>query len=218
MVTLAGKSPSAAATSAAGRPGTRSAVPAGAVPASGVPPAPGLPAACQPGACQPGPASAGTCQHRAQSGRLEPPERRGPVRGAHHRRPRRADDLRGRPGRHHAPVGQHHQARALLCFLHAVRGHDDPRAVGGRLRDRLPQPGPGQRVDARRRLVEQQEFGCVRQHLRERRAPGHPERQVPHGDRRVPPQRIRHVRCWSGAVPANTARENARFSAIVRSS
>ena len=38
----------------------------------------------------------------------------------------------------------------------------------------------------------------MREHLGERRATRHPERQVPHRDRRVPAQRIRQVRAGPG--------------------
>ena len=166
VVTLAGRSPSAPATSAAGRPGTRSAVPAD----PHLPPPPPAPRAVRP------PRAAGA--PRSSPRRVPPPSAPGRRSARPSRRPPRA--------RWPAPPAACTPPLPPYCAW-----YNDARAVGGRLRDRLPQPGPGQRVDARGRLVEQQEIGCVREHLGERRAPRHSERQVPDGDRRVLAQRIR---------------------------
>ena len=107
---------------------------------------------------------------------------------------------------------EHSSASSMLWVVTTAPGPGR-----GGLADRLPQPGPGQRVHSGGRLVQQQEGPAG--------APGpaanadpprHAERQVADADRGEPPQRLRDAGADAGAE--NTAREKARFSSTVRSS
>ena len=83
----------------------------------------------------------------------------------------------GRSGRDDGAVGHDHQPAALPRLLHVVRGDEHAGPGLRRSGDRLPQPGPAERVDAGGGLVENQQVGLVRQGLGERDPALRPERQ-----------------------------------------
>ena len=104
-------------------------------------------------------------------GRVEGGEGARPVVGVHGDRGRVADDVVLAAVGDEGAVGHQEKPVALLGLLHVVRGHQDPDAGVGSAPDGVPQPGPGEGIDAGRGLVEQQHLGRVAQGRDERHPP-----------------------------------------------
>jgi hypothetical protein len=86
--------------------------------------------------------------------------------------------LVGRAGGDDAAAKDESDAVAILRLVHEVRGHDDGHAAPDHGVDVLPEPPPGQRVDARGRLVEEQHGRVVHHGAGERQALLEAQRQV----------------------------------------
>ncbi len=106
------------------------------------------------------------------------------------RRPRRVgDDLEQSPGEagleggraidgEHAPLVQQRDARAPLRLVEVRRRHHDGEPVAEELRQQLPELAPRDRIDAGRRLVEQQHLRLVDERAGERQLLLHAARQA----------------------------------------
>src|SRR6516164_19116 len=68
------------------------------------------------------------------------------------------------------PAREERDALASRGLIHVVRGDEDRRAGLREIVGDLPEPAPRRRVDARRRLVEEEHLWLVRGRAREREA------------------------------------------------
>ena len=93
--------------------------------------------------------------------------------------PRSANQRRGRAGGEHPARIHQGYAVAALRLVHEMGGDEDRHAVMARKIDqRLPEPVASERIDARGRLVEDQDLRLVHDRDREREALADAERQV----------------------------------------
>ena len=87
-------------------------------------------------------------------------------------------DLARRAVRDDLAVEDHHEAIALLRFVHVVRGDEHGHAaIGGQLVNQVPEHAPSARIDAAGGLVEEQQLRLVQQRRRERDALAQSRRQ-----------------------------------------
>src|SRR6185312_1687206 len=91
----------------------------------------------------------------------------------------RLDEIRGRAGDQHAPRINERDAVASLRFVHEVGRDEDRHAlVAGKVDQRLPEPVAREGIDARGRLVEDEEIGLMDDGARERQPLPYPQGHV----------------------------------------
>ena len=142
-------------------------------------------------------------RRRAACAAARPRRRRARARRSITASARAVDDLLGRADREQLAAEDERQPVAALGLVHVVRGHEHGRALVRDAVDLIPELAPADRVDARGRLVEEQQRRLVDRRAGQRDAllPAARERAgdlvAPIAQARSAPAPLRCARAWA---------------------